>query len=119
MTLKAHADAPLPDYAVDGEITMPDGAVNKLALNDFRLAFAATQDKATVRQLFVRLAGGDIDLRADLGLKDEMPLDATVQFTSLDIRKAMEGYGLTGIGAAGVVNGNVAANGRLGNDESP
>jgi uncharacterized protein involved in outer membrane biogenesis len=117
MTLKVHADAPLPNYSAEGEILMGEACVNDLTLRDFKLLFAATQDAATVKELFVALAGGSLSVKADLGLKDDMPLTATVAIRDLRAGKAMEDFGIKGTGLSATVSGDIDAKGKLGGEE--
>ncbi len=119
LKLSVHADAPLPDYSAQGEVTMEEACVNDLALRDFKLSFAATQDEAHVNELSMHVAGGSINVQADLGMKEAMPLSARVKLAGLNIAKALDDYGMTGLGVAGIVAGDITATGRLGNEEKP
>ncbi|MCC6156576.1 MAG: translocation/assembly module TamB domain-containing protein [Deltaproteobacteria bacterium] len=114
--LSIHAEAPLPNYSASGEIRLPDGRVNELALNDMKLLFAVDQDKATVKELFLRAAGGEIKVGADLGLKGAMPLDANVSLTNLNVGRAMEDFGIKGTGVAATLTGDVNTHGQLGGE---
>lgn len=119
LRLAVHAEAPLPDYSAEGTVSIDGGRVNQLALDELALAFAVDPDKATVKELIVRTAGGRVKVAADLGLKDEMPLSAVVNIDTLNVAQALAGYGMGDLGVAGVVTGDVKADGRLGNEAKP
>jgi TamB, inner membrane protein subunit of TAM complex/AsmA family len=118
LKLAVHADAPLPNYSARGELTMPEACVNDLALRDFKLNFDATQDEVKLSELFVRVADGSLRVQADLGMAEAMPLSARVKLAGLNVKKALDDFGMRGLGVAATLGGDISVTGRLGNADT-
>ncbi|MCB1154529.1 hypothetical protein KDL45_12825, partial [bacterium] len=118
VSIQAHAELPLPEYKVDAKVTMPSGRVNQMHVGDLRIAANLDSEKVAVTDLFLRAGGGTLSAKADLGLKNDMPLAADVKIDKIDVRRALEEYGLREAGVGTFVTGTVHADGRLGNKES-
>ncbi|MBZ0271059.1 translocation/assembly module TamB domain-containing protein [bacterium] len=116
LVLTAHAEAPLPDWKVDGKIGMEGGRVNAMDLREFRILFDANQDRAKLTELYLMLADGVVAADAELGLKDEMPLEARVEIDDLNVKRVLADYGLEGLGVASHLTGDINASGRLGGE---
>jgi uncharacterized protein involved in outer membrane biogenesis len=101
--------------SLNSEITSPSGSLANIAYQNLNLSCSLAGKQARVTSLRLKAFSGDIAAAADTQLEASAPIQASINFTNLDVQQALDSQKSKAAGTVrGTLGGNISVSGKTG-----